>query len=133
MEDYSFEAFLQRRGNILMILGHFGIGAPTLNQISIEECARRNIVFAFFASTVQAEARNAKRSVGFEFDHGFEETAIPGRIAVWGEAHNLVFVGIEIESKVKSNERIKDSDRITRRNFLQLLQSAGHTAIRSKA
>jgi len=44
------------------------------------------------------------------YTHLVEEGAEAGRVSVWGEAHDLVFVGVEVEAKVEGDERVQDSD-----------------------
>jgi len=54
VKNDSLEAFLKRRGHILMRLCDFFVLATPLNQIGIEEISSGQIVFTFFARLIQA-------------------------------------------------------------------------------
>jgi hypothetical protein len=73
MKNDSFEAFLKRRGHVLMRLRDFFLLATPLNQIGIEEISSCQIVFTFLACFIQAEARNANGSIRPQFYRRFKK------------------------------------------------------------
>lgn len=80
------------------------------------------MVFAFVARPIYTKKRGSDGSVLVEFDGLLEKGAEARGIAVGREAHDLVFVRVEIESEVQSDRGIEDADGIAGRHFLQLFQ-----------
>ena len=62
------------------------------------------------------------RAVWFKHDGLFEKGAEARWIAVRGQAHDLVLVGVKVKAQMESHERIQDPDRVIRRDLVQLLQ-----------
>ena len=57
---------------------------------------------------------------GFRFDRFVEESAVAGRISVGCQAHDFVFVGVEIEPQVQGDDRVENADGVVRRDLSQL-------------
>ena len=86
------------------------VGVTARDQVLVEVSARGNVVFALFAGLIELEDGNADGAVRAELYGLVEEGAEALRVAVGGEAHDFVFVGVEVEAKVERDERVEDSD-----------------------
>ena len=122
VEHHLVEAFLQGSGNVAMIVGRVAVGRAMRDQMLFEIAASGAVGFAIDAVVVELKDRNLDRAVVVE-DHGLlEEMAIARGIAVGREAHDLVFVGIEIEAEMQRDDRIQDADGILGADFGELLE-----------
>src|SRR5229473_3065896 len=95
-----------------------------LQQVISEILSSGQIILALVTRPVHPKEWDADGPVVEKLDRLLEERPESIRIAVRGEAHNLVFVGIEIETQMKRDHRIEYADGIARRYFAESVQSA---------
>ena len=79
-----------------------------------EIAPRRTVGFTVITLLIEAQDGNLDCSVQ-EFDGLFEKVAVAGGISVGRQAHDLVFVGVEIKTEVQRDHRIEFVDGIVRR------------------
>ena len=114
MEQDVVQAFLKRGGEIAMLVGDFRRRRAGRDQVRVQIVARGEIVFALVAGFVEAQHRDADRAIVAEGDFPREKIAEARGIAIGREAHDFVFVGIEVEAEMQRDERIENADGILR-------------------
>jgi len=108
------EAGLQGGCHVAVHIGDLVVGTPRRHQVLGEMRARREVVLALAAVAVRAQQRNPDAAVRFQLDGVLEEVTEPLGVAVGGEPHDLVFVGVEVEAQVQRDERVQHADRVVR-------------------
>src|ERR671922_586619 len=112
VEHGAIETFLERRSNIAMLVSYFVVWMARRDQMLGEVFAGSEVVFAFVASAIHTKKRDANGAILAEFDGLLKEGAETRGIAVGSEAHDFVFIGVEVESKMQGDDGIKNADRI---------------------
>ena len=133
MHHHPLQALLQRGGHVFMRGVDRLIGRATRNQIFVEVGARGGVSFALFAGLIQLEHGNADGAIVLEFHGLLKEGAEARRIAVRREAHDFVFVGVEIEAEMEGDERVENADGIVGADGAQLFHLAVVKVVDGKA
>jgi hypothetical protein len=116
MHDFV-ETFLQSRRHIAMLIGDFIFGPAFVNKVVFKILSRSCVILPFVSRTVQSQYGNVDRAVRKQSHCVFEKSAKTLRISIRGEPHDFVLVGIEVETQVKSDQRIENANGILRGNF----------------
>ena len=91
---------LQPGGHVPMHVADLGVGVARRHQTLGETGARREIMLALLPRPVDPKQGDPDAPVGLELHRLFEELAEPLRVPVGREPHDLVLVGVEVESQV---------------------------------
>ncbi len=121
VEHDFVEAFLESGGDVTMIVGGVAVRDAGGDQVLFEVAAGGAVGFAVEALIVEAKDGNFDQAVVEELDGLLEKVTIAGGIAVGREAHDLVFVRVEVEAKVQCDDGIEDADRVLCGDFGELV------------
>ena len=97
MPNRPIQAGLQPGCRIAMLLCNFAFGIARRKQISREPFTSFEVIFPLIACVIQAEYRNSQRPPRPQIYHSGKSGLVAVRITVGRQAHDLVFVRIEIE------------------------------------
>src|SRR5436309_11906729 len=95
-----------------MVAGDLVLRLARPNQAPFQIMPRRGIVFTLLPSPVLHQHRDANGAVLAQLDGLVEESSKTPRIAIRRQTHDLILVGVEIESQVERDQRIENSQGI---------------------
>src|ERR1035441_5686469 len=98
-----------------------------------QEPARLQVVLARLPRLVERQQRNPYAPVRTPFHRFLEERPEPGRVSIRRQPHDFVFVGVEIETEVKGDEGIQNSNRVIRRDSPYQVQFASAALVDGSA
>ena len=124
MEQHPVQAFLKRGGHVAMLVEELGFRTAAWNEAVFEITASCSVILPVFASLIHTQHWNSDPPVVQSLNGLPKESPEPGGIAIRGQSHDLVLVGIEIETEMKRDQRVQDADGVVCGYFLERVELA---------
>ena len=103
-----------------MFLGDLRVGRSPCYEVLVQVGAGRHVILAFLSRTVEPENRNSDRTIGTQLYSFLKESAEALRVAIGRQPHDLVFIGVEIETQMQRHQGIENADGIVGGDLAQL-------------
>src|SRR5579885_3412091 len=105
-----FQAFLQRSGYVAVLACDLVVGHSLGYKLLLQIGAGSKVILTLLTRAIDTKYRNGERSIVAKLNDPAEKWAETFGAAIRREAHDLVFVRIEIKSEMEGDKGIENPD-----------------------